>query len=175
MEKRIEVIPYLEFDGIRTFRDSDIMELYTRMEKDGTAPTVFSDGAINNADEFLAIMKNGNNMLYVIFVDGERSGVIWLNRFEARFARCHWCLFSNQWGEHSVEIGRYTLQTIIRDKAPDGSYFQDMLMGIIPSSNKRAIEYCEKCGGTIQGEIPFAALSEGKSVSGTVIYYTREG
>jgi len=172
---KVDVIPYTLIDGIPTFRDSEIVGFYTRMEKEGTASTVFSDGIINNARDFLAVMKSNLNMLYVIFVDDEQSGVFWLNRFEARFARMHWCLFSNQRGKDSIGIGVEVLRIIMNWKDRDGKYLYDMLLGIVPSSNKIAIGYCKKCGGVIQGEIPNAALENGKSVSGTVIYYRREG
>ena len=175
MEKRVNLLPFITVDGIPTFADSEILGLYERMELDGTAPVVFSDGEIREAKGFLSAMKSGLNALYVIYVDEEESGIIWLNRFEARFARCHWCLFSNQWGEQSIAIGTETLRIIISIKDQNENFMWDMLMGIVPSSNKRAVEYCEKCGGAISGEIPFASMSEGKSVNGTIIYYTREG
>lgn len=172
---KIELIPYMLIDGIPTFKDSEIMGFYARMEEEGTAPTVFSDGTINNALDFLAVMKSSLNMLFIIFVDGEQSGVMWLNRFEARFARLHFCLFSNQWGKNSIPIGTEVRRIVMNWKDKEGNYLYDLLLGIIPSSNRVAIRYVKKCGGVIQGEIPNTAIEKGKSVSGTVIYYKRRG
>jgi len=174
VEKRIKLLPYIAIDGIPTFPDSEIVDLYKRMAADGTAATVFSDGEITSGEDFLNATKHRENRLYVAFMDGEKSGVAWLNRFEARFARMHWCLFSNQWGKNSVEIGKEVIHTIINMKDGEGNYLYDMMLGIVPSNNKMAVRYCEKCGGVIQGSLPYAALKDGKSISGVIVYYTRE-
>lgn len=175
MKERLKLIPYCDVDGCRTFRDTEIRDLYERMVQDGTAETVFSARDITTAEEFLEAMKHGAHNLFVVMVDGQKAGIVWLNMFEGRFARCHWCVFSPYWGKESVEIGKESLRLVMNMKDREGIFMLDMLLGIVPSMNRLAINYCEKCGGIIQGEIPYLSMWQGNSVPGTIIYYTREG
>jgi len=173
MRKRIKIIPYTTIDGIFTFRDSDIMALYERTEADGTCKTVFCDGSIGSKEQFLACMK-GNSELYVIFLDDKICGFTWLNRFEGRFARMHWCLFKEVWGKESVEIGRYVVDVLINSKDKKGKYWLDMLVGYIPVSNAIAITFVKKVGGIFAGELPCGAYNRGKSEAAAIVYYVRD-
>jgi len=171
---KIELIPYQLVDGIPTFRDSDIRGLFDRMVSDGSADLCCRYGEnIDDAKTFLRAMKR--SLLFVVYVDGEISGCIWLNGFEARWARCHWVLFSNQWGRDSEVIGRQVLQDIMNMKSEDGQYRWDVLIGFTPSANVRAVNYCRKSGGIILGEIPNVMWNKKTKESelGTIVYYVR--
>ncbi len=105
----LKIIPYTEVDGIKTFRDSDILDLYGRMVKDGTADTVFYEGTVSTREEFLASIKNRGTLLFILKVDDKIVGFTWLNRFENRTAHNHFVAFSEVWGKETVEIGKETL------------------------------------------------------------------
>lgn len=171
---KVDLLPYTEIDGIPTMTNSFIEGLYRRMQEDGTADTVFYDGTVRDAAGFLRKMRYENIALYAVYADRELAGVLWLNGFEGRFARCHWCVFSPYWGKGSVEIGKASLRQILALTEGGGRHLYDMLLGVLPSSNERAVAYCLKCGGKRAGAVPNLVYMDGKSAEGTIIYYTRE-
>ena len=60
-------------------------------------------------------------------------------------------------------------------KDKDGNYLFDVLQGLLPSWNIRAIGWLKKVGLKISGEIPHALWDARKkeSVDGTLLYLTR--
>jgi hypothetical protein len=155
----IKLIPYCEVDGIRTFSDSEIAELYDRMEMDNTANTVFYDRAVTNRAGFVVLMKEPGTYLYVIMRDEiegvvEKLGVVWLNRVKYRRAHLHFCLFSNAWGKGSVDIGRQVVERLINMKSGEGEYLFDAFFGIIPWVNTDAIRYVKECRARIICNLP---------------------
>ena len=173
-KKKIELVFYCEIDGIRTFRDSEIMALYARMVKEGTADTVFVDGTINSADEWLQAMKSEGNNLYVIYVEDEIAGVVWLNRLELKKARLHFCLFTLESERDSVEIGKEVVRYFMSMGVED-DYLFDLLYGIVPESNKKAIEYVKQVGAVHIGTMPHGLWNKitGKTEAAAILCYTR--
>ena len=55
MTLRLE--PYTSVDGVPTFRDSEIMALYQRMEAEKTAEMVSGDGSVKSAEQFLRLAR----------------------------------------------------------------------------------------------------------------------
>jgi len=171
----VKLFPYCEVDGIKTFRDSEILGFYDRMAKAGTADIVFTDGKINNREDWLRAMKSPENFLYVVCVGQETVALVWLNRVETKKARFHYCGFFKCWKMGSVKIGRQILDILMSKKNPDGSYLFDMLTGLTPSSNKTAVKYMQLCGWKIIGELPFGTWNEKakRSDPALVSYYAR--
>lgn len=169
----IELIPYTYHDGIPTFRDSDIRGFYDRMVSDGTADMVFYDGHIKSSEDFLRFMKSVN--LFVAYKEKVIMGLAWLNKIENKSAYFHFCGFSSCWGEDAAGISRDTVNQLIEQKDSAGEYFFDVFIGLVPSFNKRALDFLIECGGHAVGEVPYAIWSDKKqkSVSGTLIYYVR--
>ena len=171
--ERIEIIPYIHIDGVPTFKDSDIMSFYDRMVKDGTADDVFQDGSIRSAENFLDAMKGPNNFLIVGHWQCEPAGVMWANRFQSKFAQNHFCAFSEFWGNPNIllQCGRYGSLYMLEHLG------LDMIMGLVPSYNKRAIKIVVASGGKIIGELPKGSFNirTGKSEPTVVLSYTREG
>jgi len=169
-------MPYCEIDGVSTFRDSEILELYDRMVKAGLAETVFSDGQINNREDWLQAMKSPENFLYVVYVGTGIAFLVWLNRVETRKAQVHFCGFFKVWRIGSVKIGKQVLNILMNKRDSGGNYLFDVLTGLLPSSNKPAIEYMQKCGWKIIGELPFGTWNnkKQKSESAVMSYYARE-
>jgi ribosomal protein L20 len=174
----VKLMPYCEVDGIQTFRDSEILGFYDRMVKAGTAETVFTDGKINNREDWLRAMKSPENFLYVVYdVDKEAVALFWLNRVEIKKARLHYSGFFKGWKKGSVKIGRQILEILMGKKNSDNDgYLFDMLTGLTPSSNKLAIKYMRLCGWKIIGELPFGTWNHKaqKSEPAVISYYTRE-
>lgn len=163
------LIPYTERDGIRTVRDSDIKRLFERTDADGLVPIVFYEGAITSAEQFLALARSLD--WFFLLKDGEDVvGYTWLNRFENKTARQHFCVFKEYWVK-SIDIGKFTLNSFMGLKDNDGKYFFTILTGIIPAWNDRAINFALKCGGKTYGVIP-DYIDHG--VDAVFIYYGRQ-
>ncbi len=170
------IIPYAEHDGMRTYTDTFIRSLYERMEKEGIAQIVFSDGEIKDADEFLYLMKHGPNALYLVDVPDGPAGILWLNRFKGKTCYVHFCAFQKYWGAGSVEIGREAICQVLYMKNRDGEYCLDTLLGLIPCDNMPAIKWLKKVGLKEVGVIPNGLWKQdsGKSEDGLLLYLTRE-
>ncbi len=165
------LLPYTEIDGIRTVKDSVIKGLFQMTVTEGLDKIVFYEGTVQTADEFLRVMKN--SMSWLFMKDGEIIGYTWLNRFENKTARHHFCVFKDHWGQLE-ELGRYTIQRLVNLESGDGYVF-DLLTGFIPAWNERAIKFALKCGGKTHGVIPNAIWNHEKQQSedAVFIYYTR--
>lgn len=171
----ISIRPYTEIDGIRTYSDSEIKELFERTVRDGLDRIVFYEGTVQTAEQFLNIMKSGSVLFYALMSDGEIIGYTWLNRFENHTARMHFCVFQEYWGK-TLDIGKFVLDKIMHMKDLEGNYIWDLLTGFVPAWNKRAINFALKCGGQSHGKIPNAIWNQEKQQSedAVFIYYTRE-
>lgn len=171
----LKIFPYYENDGMRTFRDSDIMALYDRMVQDNTANTVFSTGDIKDRVDFLRYMRSPGTLLYLLEVDKELVAITWLNRREHKSAFNHFCVFSNFWGKDTVALGKATLTKLINMADQNGFVF-DVFFGMVPASNERAIKFAQACGGVKLGTVPYGIYdgASGCQVDAVSIYYTRE-
>jgi len=172
----IELRPYGHYDGIPTFRDSDIKGFYDRMVSDGTAGIVFYDGSVKSADDFLKVMKSPGTYLYACYKDNVLMGVSWLNRVKSKTAYFHFCGFSSSWGDDAAGIARDGIKILMGQKDQNGEYLLNVFIGLVPSFNQRAIDFLVECGGTHVGNIPFAIWNHKKQRSepGALIYYIRE-
>jgi len=173
-QNKILLLPYAEVDGIRTVKDSDIKNLFDRTVKDGSNKIVFYEGTIKTADQFLFMAKSQNVLFYLVLVDTETIGYVWLNRFENKTAHYHFCSFKEHWGKNE-EVGKHLLPTILGWTNKEDIPLFDLLIGYIPVWNKRAIGFSIKCGGKSAGVIPNAVWNneKKKSEDAVFIYYTR--
>ncbi len=172
----VQLIPYTTVDGIRTFKDSQILALYERTIRDSTVKTIFHDGSIASGAEFLNAMKHGNNLLYVVTHMAETVGMLWLNRFKGPTCYAHFTAFSNIWGKDTVAIGRDSMRRILFMESRDQKYVFDLVYGLIPQRNTRAIGWLKMIGMKVVGDIPLAIWDEdaAESMAGTLLYLTRE-
>ncbi|MBI9110313.1 hypothetical protein [Maridesulfovibrio ferrireducens] len=168
------MIPYLEFDGVRSFADSFIALLYERCEFEGHSETVFYEGTIRNETEFVKALKS--SVTWLVVQDEVIVAVIWLTRHEGKFARFHFITFQACARRHLVKMGQYVLREIMQMKDNSGKFTFDMLLGSIPARNRGAVNYAKKCGGKVCGELPNGAWieREGKSENAILIAVTRE-
>lgn len=140
------------------FKDSEIMGLYDKMVSEGTSDIVFYDGIIKNREMFLSEMKSNRCKLHILF-DKEPIAIVYLNMFEGRTARFHFCAFSKIWGGEAIKAGRFICGEILNYKYEE-DYIFDALTGRIPVSNKKAVEYLKKMGAVIAGKIPLGIWNE---------------
>ncbi len=169
-----KILPYTEVDGIRTVPDSQIKQLFNRTVQEGLDKIVFYEGTIQTEDRFLSMTKSQGTYFYLLFGDEKLVGYTWLNRFENRAAKQHYCIFKEYWGK-SIDIGRFVLEKFLNQKDSEGNYLLDLLTGYVPEWNKKAINFSLKCGGKTHGLIPNAIFNQvtQKSEPAMFIYYTR--
>ena len=167
----IRLLPYTAIDGIPTMTDSEVMSLFDLMEDDATVETVFTDGSLTSANDFLLTMKMGLNKLYVVQVDKKVAGIVWLNGFEVKSAMFHFCFFSNAWNMDLVKVGKICVLELLNM----GDSFFDILTGVVPVINERANEWCRKMEFSVLGTLPSACWieSQKKSVPATIYYVER--
>jgi len=174
LENNIDIIPYTKVDGIRTFKDSYVRSLYDRVLAEGYS-NVFRDGSIRDSQEFLISMQRDDCILYVIFYDDKLAAIAWVNRFEQRTARYHFCIFKSIKTEEKIACGTQALKELINQKTTDGSFLFDAFIGYLPSDNKLALSYVLACGAKSAGVVPNLVWNHaiGKSEPGHIIYYVR--
>jgi len=162
----LQMMPYMEFDGIRTFTDSQILGFYDQMVKDGTIAQMTFEGVFLNPNDFLAEMKSRSSHLYVAMEDNIPVALIWVNHIEMAAARVHFCFFSNSWG-HAQEIMKFA-QDYLAD-------IYGVLLGYLPSCNTRAVQACLRMGLTVLGKVPDLIWDHAnqKRVEGTIVYYRK--
>ncbi|WP_321404022.1 hypothetical protein [Maridesulfovibrio sp.] len=169
-----EMIPYVEWDGVRTFPDKYMSGLYEQCVDEGHAQTVFYEGTVRNADDFLAALKK--SVCWVIAWNDVAVAIVWLNRHEGRFARMHFIVFNDCPRRKLIDLGRFTYRSLLALKEKSGLFCFDMLLGHVPVRNRVAVKYVLKCGGSLIGELPNGAwmADERRSVPVAVLAITRE-
>jgi len=143
----IKINPYFIWDGIPSMRDSHITTLYNRMVDDGTIAAMNYEGDIPDAEALLKIALNAALFAEITF-RGEHAGVYWLNRFEHRRAHIHFCMFKKIASADKVLIGKQVLDDLFKNRS------LEMLWGIVPKSNKAAVDFAVACGGIVIGAVP---------------------
>jgi hypothetical protein len=156
----IEILPYAELETGPTVSDETIRVIYEKMKSDGTLYTVFYDGTINSAEQFLSLLKSKNNYPIFILIDGMIGGVAWFNDLFRNRATAHFCGFKEVWGTHSVDMGKEALKYWFSFTNKDGSPMLDVILGVTPSEFSHAVNFIQKLGFKIIGEVPKVSYHE---------------
>jgi RimJ/RimL family protein N-acetyltransferase len=137
----ITIIPYTEVDGIRLFRDSQILELIDRSERDGTLSMIFYGDSKYTKHDFLEKVKAGNNCaLYVAYYGEDIAGFVLLDNIRYRHAHGHFCVYKEYWGKAELTEISTTLIRLLLQK-------YSVLIGIVPKDNTYAIRFSERTLG----------------------------
>lgn len=170
-----EMVPYGKVDGIRTYRDSEIMELYRRAMAE-SGPQMFRDGGVKDEAGFLRMVKAQGVAFHVAYVRGKVAGCVWLNRFHDRLAQVHFFIFREFWGEDATGLGRHCLRELIHKRCGDEGYWLDMLLGLTPADNPLAVRFAKKCGWKQACVLPFGMYdaAAGASIPAVLSIVTRE-
>lgn len=169
-----ELVPYMEWDGVRSFPDSFMENLFERMVVEGKVSTVLYDEDTHDSGSFVRLLKT--SVCWLVIQHEVVVGLVWLTHQESRFARMHWVVFDTCPRREMFHMGRFVNSSILNMKDKAGNYIYDMLLGFVPTANKVAIKYVQKCGGKLCGEIPNGAwiACRGRSESVAAISLTRE-
>ena len=157
----------------QALKDGALEILYEKMVEDHTSETVFMDGSISNAQEFVKAMKG---VQFFCVVDNEKPAMMfWLNNFTSRAAQAHFCVFKEFWGKRGIELGKHCLQEFLH-KQDDKGYILDVITGQIPTRNKRAVQYVKKVGMKKVGVLPKSIWNKTtqKSEDTLIVYIERK-
>ena len=157
------LIPYAEVNGARSISDELIIDLFMELYDDGVITSVFSD-ELRDAQGFIRFLKDPANLPVFIVVDGEITGVAWLNGIYRNHALSHFVYVKRCWGKRSIDMGFRVIDYWFSFPGERGPLL-DVLIGNIPARNRLAIKYIQKLGFVEIGEIPHMAEHGAMSVS----------
>ena len=138
--------------------------VWVRMDEEGLTRSVFCDGSICDADSFADLMSCGHVHPFCVFRGADLVALVWLTNLEGKMCRGHFCVFKKYWPE-SRHIGSFVRSSLLAQKYDDGSYCFDVLVGMIPKINSRAVNVAKKAGFMYVGAIPFGAWIKERGVS----------
>lgn len=151
-------------------------QIWSRMDQEGMAGAVFCDGSVVDAETFAELMGSSHVHPFCVFRGSDLVALVWLTNLEGKMCRGHFCVFRKYWPE-SRHIGAFVRKSLLEQKYKDGSYCFDVIVGMIPKINTRAVNVAKKAGFEYIGSIPFGAWikEKGASVDMVVLAATREG
>lgn len=152
--KRSEIVPYVLLDGEWTVADEVVKGFYLGCVDDGTSETVFFDGSIDSPERFLETVQNPRALPVFLFVQGRPAAFAWLNGFCRHSAFAHFCVMKWAWGELALEMGRKTIAYWLGFRRGSGAPLLHLIIGTIPSVNRRAVRFVAAIGFKVCGRIP---------------------
>lgn len=170
----VKIVPYCHVDGVPTYKDSEVRKFFARIVRDGLKDIIFHAGDVTTENQFLARMKASTTSMYVVYADDIEAGLIWLTHFEGKSCRVHFTSFSEVWGMDTVSIGRDAIRQVLYMRDASGDYVFDVLLGLIPAQNIRAVKWLAKVGLVQACMIPNALWNGDESIPGTLLYLTRK-
>lgn len=161
--------PYIEYDGMWTLRDSEMVELFEQFEKEQTINLIFRDNVIQTPEHFIRHFKYSGDKLYFWTVENKIGGIFWLNHFTGKRCNLHFNALKWTWGTHVTESGKNVLQRLLE--------VYDCILGDIPIDNKLAIRSVKTMGMKELCIVPKAIYDDGlnKSIDAMLLYITKEG
>jgi len=169
---KIEIVPYKEIDGIKTFSNTQIRRLYNMVLENGHG-VIFDTSNMQSEDEFLREM-NTNSYLYIIYYEGKPISFMWINNIYERMAYGNWCTFKGFSYDQKVTAMKRALDYLM-DLRVDDKHMFDCLVGHTASKLEGAIAFMESVGMVCVGEIPKLMWNHktNKSEPGSILYYSR--
>jgi hypothetical protein len=151
--------PYRTVDGVPSFKDSEIVQLFERAKAERLLPLVmYNCDPDMSAEAFLRMYKGSTlRQLWLVFYGDDLAGWIWIDDLASRTARSHFCLF--RWvsqGRLSEEIGRDMFRQLFDTKFKSGATLR-LLRAEMPGFNKPGLWFLENVGMKSIGQIPNCA------------------
>jgi len=156
------LVPYSR----ETVEDRVLEWFWNQMEANGLHKVVFYSGHIRSANDFMTFIKT--QAVALLVVDKETRVPLamgWLTDWCDRRAFAHFCVLPDGW-EQSEIMGRRVLEFWLT--------MFNLIMGMIPKRNTRAIEYVKRIGMTVVGEIPNVVQIDGNYETGIICYIAKE-
>jgi len=165
----MEMVPYTEINGARTFSDLFLAQIFTRMAEQNLVAAIFSGILMRNASDFIQLMKTPSNIPVFVMDDGECIGFAWLNGIGRNHAYGHFCYFKND-KFSSIDFGKKVIDYWFSLSGQQGAVL-DVILGAVPSFNEKASHYVQKLGFKRLGEIPKLHITVTGEKWASVIHY----
>lgn len=169
---KTKLFRYVEVDGVRTLKDSQIAALFEKAKQENVLRTVMYSDDIEQftSKAFITIFKSEMRASWLVFYDGKLAGWVWLDDFGHRTARIHFCLFKWLGKEKlTVQVGRESLWQLLNMKFRNDIKLA-AIRGETPSFNKLALRFIQKVGLRVIGEIPSAAYRHQDGMTYPMVY-----
>jgi len=170
------LIPYLyqPETGDWNIPDAVFADAWSRMEAEGTVRRVFPSGSARTVGDWLGLVKSPANAVHVQVRAGEArvSWVAWVNGFTDNRCFGHFVGFGNS--ENSRERLRQSLRWWF-GLEKDGAPLFDLVLGLIPETNRPALNLARRVGIERIGVIPtmLKDVYRGGRVGGVLLYAER--
>ncbi len=163
---RNSILPYVYLDGVPTFKDSHLKEIFVRMMEQGYVERVFYDGSVQSPDEFVEFFKRPDRHLHVFMGDIPLS-LFWVDQIEHKSCRLHFCGLKEA-GRDVISMGKEAINLL-------SEHFL-LIHGEILESNKSACRFVQKCGGELMGVMPNKLYNYYKDeMEDAVLFYYNKG
>ena len=165
---------YNRLGGLWNIPDDIIEGLFIRMKDEGKDSFSFpGDGEPETSEQFRKVFQFGIESLYLVYTDdGEVMGFVWLNRFEHKLARIHFCSFDGFGLDEKIGAAEYVSDYVLGLKDGDG-YIFDVLEGRIASGNRAAQMLVSAAGFIKTGFVPHGSFSMAKGISEDAVIYCK--
>lgn len=169
----IEVWPYCEIDGVRTFSDSLMAGLVGQMVREEKFDSVFYATPETPAS-VVAYWKHQCET-YVIGVDEAPGAMLWLTDHTQTSAMAHFTAFNSIAGK-TVAVGKAALRHVFGLKHRDGRPRFEVLVGVTPETNTAALMFLPQLGYTMGQTVPGLCYlhKEKRSVAGVFNFIHRK-
>jgi hypothetical protein len=161
----VVLIPYVEINGARVISDDVIHGFYDILDEEGSRDVVFGSPKYDK-EGFVKMLKSPRNLPVFIYDSEDQTalGLAWINGLARNHGFAHFA---------HLKIATVKRKTIQMGQAVMKYWFAlggddpviDVIVGNIPSSNKRAIRYVQRLGWTVLGEIPQIAYDGAMTVT----------
>lgn len=156
----IQLLPYTSINGEYTLSDTVLRGFWDQLVEDGTATIIFSDGLIDNAEDFVKYAKTNSNLPVFAFIDKKIVGLAWLNSISGKHAFGHFAMLKNIWGKDTTEVGKEIIKYWFALPGVNGGPLFEVILGLVPTVNQRAIKYIQRIGFKTLGSIPSMLYSK---------------
>lgn len=167
---------YRKIDGVRTFPDSYIAWVYQRLLNDGSIESIFYDGSVRNAQDFIRVLKR--SVTIIAFQNADPIALSWVNDFHHKWGQLHFAFMSTMWGRHDEQeqVANLILREFLYRKCLNGQFCFDALLGVVPVRNRKAWAFVERTQPKIIGVMPYGVwvAESGQSEAARMVVHTRE-
>jgi hypothetical protein len=150
----VVLIPYVEINGARVISDDVIHGFYDILDEEGSRDVVFGSPKYDK-EGFVKMLKSPRNLPVFIYDSEDQTalGLAWING-HLKIATVK---------RKTIQMGQAVMRYWFALGGDDPVI--DVIVGNIPSSNKRAIRYVQRLGWTVLGEIPQIAYDGAMTVT----------
>ena len=146
-------------------------DVWRRLEAEGIARIVFCDGTVRDAERFVDEMNAPHVHPFCIFADNELAAIVWLTNLEGKSCRVHFAVFA-QHGIYSRYLGSTMREYLLKMRYDNGEYCFDVLLGMVPAENIRAVNVVKKAGFIYNGRIPKGGWMADRRTSIDMLIFT---